>query len=60
MKKLLLDILHEYSRKKAGYIPLSEREELVDKIIDAFEIKEYDPYAETYLGKIQSIGDEVI
>lgn len=33
MKEKLLEILNEYSKHKAGYIPLNDREELVDKIL---------------------------
>ncbi len=32
MKEKLLKIFDEYSRKKAGYIPLDDREELAEKV----------------------------
>jgi len=35
MKAKIIEILREYSRKKAGYIPLEDREELAEEIIGA-------------------------
>ena len=36
MKNKILEILNEYSRKKAGYIPFEDREELAEEIIRIF------------------------
>jgi hypothetical protein len=37
MKAQLAEILNDYSRRKAGYIPLADREELIEKIMMVFE-----------------------
>ena len=39
MKDKILKILKEYSRKKAGYIPLEDREELAESIVEAVTTK---------------------
>ena len=57
MKEKLLKIFDEYSREKAGYIPLDDREELVEKILALYDTGADPPV--DWAG-YQSIGEEVI